>query len=115
MAQAISAPPHRQADAVDSLLFRFQAHGFRLVAVDDGEEQTRLTGGPADRRAQAVDAVLSVDLCHVYVVLDGQPSILAVITGNDDCELLADWTTRPGTEIAAAIERVADAHARAWS
>ena len=114
MAQAISAPPHRQADAVDSLLFRFQAHGFRLVAVDDGGEQTRLTGSPAERRAQAVDAVLSVDQCLVYVEWQGLPSILAVITGNENSELLADWTTRPGTAIAADIERVAEAHAEAW-
>lgn len=62
--------------------------GYKLVSVDDGEEEYVTETVP-----EAVEAVDSVDSATVYFhTPDGQVGYIWFVLGNDPEEVAADWT-----------------------
>lgn len=101
--------------AVLSLLYKFQQHGFVLRSVYDGEETYFLGDVESKLRARkdAADVICSVDESWVRMQnLSGDRATLFIVLGNDDSEILCDYSSRK--ELLQEIEVIAEEFYQQW-
>jgi Icc-related predicted phosphoesterase len=106
---------HPQEMAVLSLLYKFQQHGFVLRSVYDGEETYFLGDVESKLRARkdAADVICSVDESWVRMQnLSGDRATLFIVLGNDDSEILCDYSSRK--ELLQEIEVIAEEFYQQW-
>jgi hypothetical protein len=110
---------HTQEKAVSSLLFKFQKHGFKICGVNDGEES--FSFADVDNRLyvrkKVTDIICSVDESWVRVFNDlGEPATLFIVLGNDDSEILCDYSCSifSSEELTQSIELVAEEFYQQW-
>ncbi len=95
---------HPQYSAVKKLFSLLVDAGFTLLWVDDGGERVE-TLTPTS----ATDTVCSVDDSWPVIEKDGKHLGLFLVLGNDNSEIVADYTSHPE------LDRVVDIHADLYS
>ena len=94
-----------------SLLAKVQTAGFKILAVDDGEESTGFRDmGKREALRAATEAATATDEAYVAVQDEkfGNKATLYIVLGNEPCELLTDFTVN------ATLEIVAQQHYDEW-
>ena len=111
---------HTQEKAVSSLLYKFQQRGFILQSVNDGEENFLLShlSSPTNdiklnSRKEAVDIICSVDQSCVRVKKDSNLATLLIVLGNDDSEILYDYSAS-SEEFMQEVELIAEEFYQQW-
>ena len=99
---------------VKSLLAKFQAAGFNISAVHDGEKMIKIDQGLSTTaiRHSAADSVVSVDESFVYINKDGMNARLFIVLGNEPDEIVCDYTYPPKLE--ELIDEVIDKYSTQW-
>lgn len=85
---------HPQAKAVSSLLHRLSKN-YELIWAHDGEELTKLSNMKvSEAKRECLDVITSVDESHLNVKnkKTKQCSTLFIVLGNENYELVCDWT-----------------------
>jgi adenosine/AMP kinase len=105
---------HPQAEAVSSLLHKFQNNNFNIVGVSDGEEFEKIEeGSKLSKRKQAVEVVCSVDQSIVHLFDEnGENCALFIVLGNDDHEIVADFSSP--RHIFPVVDEIVDAFVEQW-
>lgn len=105
---------HPQAKAVSSLLHIFQNNNFKILGVYDGEEFEEMKeGSKLSNRRQAVEVVCSVDESWVRLCdADGVNCHLFIVLGNDDHEIVADFSCP--AHIFSVLDEIVDAFVEQW-
>lgn len=106
---------HTQRKAVSSLLLNFQLQDFAIRAVNDGGESFcfRKNKNKFSARKEAADIICSVDQAWVRVEKDGNLATLFIVLGNDDSEILCDYSAS-SDEFMQEIEVVAEKFYQQW-
>jgi Icc-related predicted phosphoesterase len=105
---------HPQEKAVSSLLYKFQKNDFVVDSVFDGEQSTITRyAKKLDARKDAVDIICSVDQSWVRVKKDDKLATLFIVLGNDDSEILCDYSSS-SEEFMKEIELVAEEFYQQW-
>jgi hypothetical protein len=85
---------HPQAKAVRSLLHRLSKN-HELIWAHDGEELVELsTMKVSEAKSECLDVITSVDESHLLVrnKKTGRNTTLFIVLGNENYELVCDWT-----------------------
>jgi hypothetical protein len=84
---------HPQDKAVRSLLHRL-SKTHELIWAHDGEELTKLFMKVSEAKSEALDVITSVDESHLRVKNKETQkcSTLFIVLGNENYELVCDWT-----------------------
>jgi hypothetical protein len=85
---------------VNSLLNRFQKAGYKIVHVNDGEEQHLISKDLSNlnARKQASEFITSVDNSWVNLIKENQQVVLFIVLGNDPDEIVCDYTDNEEVE-----------------
>jgi hypothetical protein len=96
---------------VKSLLAEFQAAGFNVSAVYDGEDMIRIDQNLSQTKT-ATDIVVSVDESFIYINKDGMRARLFIVLGNEPEEIVADYNYNPQLE--ELLEETIDKYTLQW-
>lgn len=81
---------------VGSLLTKLQRASFTLVAVEDGEDLTKLEGTKREQRQQAKALICGVDESHLFVDnSEGVRRTIFIVLGNEPEETVCDYSVDP--------------------
>jgi hypothetical protein len=105
---------HPQAEAVSSLLSKFQKNTFRILGVSDGEEFEKINAGSdLSERKQAVGIICSVDESQVYLLGDGGENCrLFIVLGNENHEIVADYSST--RHLFPVVDKIIDEFVSQW-
>ena len=98
-----------------SLLNKFQTRGVAITRIYDGMEWEKVTGDHnLQIRKNATEIVTSVDISTVQVEHDGVIGLLTIVLGNDESEILCDYSAKKDSQLMHIIDKVADEFYTQW-
>jgi len=99
---------------VRTLIHHFQNHDFRVLSVNDGEEDVPIVSNPYSlaERKEATEIITSVDESYLRVAKGEQTAIIFIVLGNEPDELVADYGC--SEELMPFVDDVVNAHRNQW-
>lgn len=99
---------------VRTLIHHFQNHDFRVLSVNDGEEDIPIVSNPYSlaERKEATEIITDVDESYLRVAKGEQTAIIFIVLGNEPDELVADYGC--SEELMPFVDEVVDAHRNQW-
>lgn len=94
------AAPTSDRGGIQQVIRGLRADGWSLDFVDDGEEDV-----PVTNETEAIEAIMAVDMAHLFVRKGEERGHVWFVLGNDPDEVAADYTLTLSATLDPLIER----------